>query len=374
MSRSKLALKVFFLAGLLALAGCAPQPQPAPMPTAQATPTPPAAPAVQPKPKALTVAHHMLLLEQELGADQRDMRLLDALLNRIDREVSFPSAYSWEQAALTLSSISMVINSSYGYSPRRLLSTGLKDQVLDCDLLTAIYLSVAQRHGLPLKAVVVPRHTFIRWVWPDGRYLDWETTIGQVTSDKNFVSGLYLKSVQGRRLSKVFTLQPGVVSGAYLRNLDIEQFLALSHLNVASGFLDQLERSSARHGPGFQERLAKARQHLHQAIALDPKRVEAYFGLGIVSYLQGDYEAAIGRLNQAIALFPMEPEMFFSRAQMFLARGQNQQGIRDLKEVHRLDPGHPKVPYLLYNAYRSQGDQGQADYWWKRMQQPTRRY
>jgi|GEM_PF-7072797 tetratricopeptide (TPR) repeat protein len=320
------------------------------------------------------MAHHMLLLERELGADQRDMQLLDALLASIDREVNFRRAYNWEQAALTLGSIAMVINSAYGYSPRRLLSTGLKDKLLDCDLLTAIYLSVAQRHGLPLKAVVVPRHTFIRWVWPSGQYLNWETTTGQVASDKHFISGRYLRSVQGRSVGKDFTLQPGALSGAYLRNLTNGQFLALSHLNVARGFLDKETRSGGRRSASFQDSLVKATDHLNQAIRLDPKRVEAYYGLGIVNYLRGDHQAAISRMGQAIALFPLEPEVFFSRAQMFLASGQNELGIKDLEEVYRLDPGHPKVPYLLYTAYRNKGDQAQADLWWKRMQAPTRRY
>lgn len=359
-------LVAFMALGIFA---CAPMKKPSP-PKPVAKPLPKAPPR-----RVVTVAHRMLYLERDLGADQGDLALLTSLLDLIGQEIKPRGHYTAEDAVYTLLLIHNTIHAMYEYSPHRLLSTGLKGHQLDCDLLTAIYLSVGQQYGLPLKAVVVPRHTFIRWVWPDGTHLNWETTAGEDKSDLFYMTGRYLKGVLGRPIGAHFSIKAGQESGAYMLSMGPDKFLAISHVNLGNGYLEREKKAGGkRRSPTWREGLAKALEHFKAAIELDPKRVEAFLGLGMAYYMAGDRKAAIRNLGQAARLFPLEPDIFFTRALVRLTSGQYRPAVKDLLAVYKLDPGHPTVPFYLHEAYRRLGDAKNADLWWKRMQTTTQRF
>ncbi len=61
--------------------------------------------------------------------------------------------------------------------------------VVDCDIASFIYLGIAEQMSYPLYLVDMPLHNFVRWVRYDGRFIDFETMDGSVTSDAYYVSG-----------------------------------------------------------------------------------------------------------------------------------------------------------------------------------------
>src|SRR5438876_359648 len=56
-----------------------------------------------------------------------------------------------------------------------------------------------------------------------------------------------------------------------------------------------------------QGELEKALSEYDQAIQHDPTLAEAWYGRGVVKFLQADYESALGDLDRAIKIKPKEP-------------------------------------------------------------------
>jgi tetratricopeptide (TPR) repeat protein len=58
--------------------------------------------------------------------------------------------------------------------------------VVDCDTASYIYLAVGEILNYPLAMVALPRHNFVRWLLPQGAYIDFETMDGKETSDEYY--------------------------------------------------------------------------------------------------------------------------------------------------------------------------------------------
>ena len=61
-----------------------------------------------------------------------------------------------------------------------------KIRPLDCDIGAMMYLSVGD---LPIEAVEVPGHTFVRWTLPDGSVFNWDVNQGREFSDDDYRTG-----------------------------------------------------------------------------------------------------------------------------------------------------------------------------------------
>ena len=56
-----------------------------------------------------------------------------------------------------------------------LLSRAITSHIFDCDTLATLYLAVGQILNLPIRAVAIPNHVFVRFYFEDGTYFNWET-------------------------------------------------------------------------------------------------------------------------------------------------------------------------------------------------------
>jgi len=61
-------------------------------------------------------------------------------------------------------------------------------KLIDCDLYCFIYLGIAEMNNLPLSMVELPQHNFIRWYFPDGRFINWEAIEGKYHSADSTLS------------------------------------------------------------------------------------------------------------------------------------------------------------------------------------------
>jgi tetratricopeptide (TPR) repeat protein len=119
--------------------------------------------------------------------------------------------------------------------------------VMDCDISSLIYLAAAERLGLPVFAVDIPEHVFVRWSSP-GVSLNWDTNEGETFSDEEYAlySGVTKTS---RRLDR------------HLQNMS-RQRLRSSWLMIASNRKEEEGR--------FPEALADLRRALQE----DPDDLE----------------------------------------------------------------------------------------------------
>lgn len=335
------------LLAALALAGCAGGPGTRPAPAAERPPT---------------TAERVLALETELGAGPRDRRRMERVVNLAAAEVALQPRGGRAEALNILRTIDKVVRAHYGYHEQRLLFEGLAGGGLDCDLLTIIYLSVGELDGLPLRAVVVPRHTFVRYLLPGGGHLDWETTTGSVEKDSYYRSGKYLgaAAVPGA----VFDIGPAVAAGAYLRSLEPGEFMAVPYLNAAVAHLNLAQEGS---DPAERRaQLQRARELFAVAVDRDPRRPEALHGLGLTLHFLGENRAALESLERAGALNPGDPYIRFDRGSLRMAQGDLEGAIRDFRAAWRLLPHNSRAAFSLAVAYGRKGDKQKSRQWWRR--------
>lgn len=86
----------------------------------------------------------------------------------------------------------------------------------DCDLGSILILGIAEAYDLPIKFVEVPKHNFVRWVFEDGSYFNWDTNTASVISDDTFRRG------NSRTASTSFTREEETRRG-YLTNMSREE-------------------------------------------------------------------------------------------------------------------------------------------------------
>ena len=133
---------------------------------------------------------------------------------------------------------------------------------------------------------------------------------------------------------------------------------------------------------------AEAKRELQAVIALDPKNIGAYANLGIVEFLQADYEGAATNFQQALKLDPSSASAKAFLGMCQLHRGEDVTGRRLIEEslngvadrhlhvqaglelvksysdsgllekaaatigeLSRFDPGNPEVLYSAYRIY-----------------------
>lgn len=84
---------------------------------------------------------------------------------------------------------------------------------VDCDLSSLLYLSIAQVLGLPVRMVEVPRHNFVRWVFENGRSLNWDTNYGYNRFTDEDYTRIY--GVEQEQVGK----------GVYLANMSIDNVM-----------------------------------------------------------------------------------------------------------------------------------------------------
>ena len=97
-----------------------------------------------------------------------------------------------------------------------------------------------------------------------------------------------------------------------------------------------------------------------EAIRLDPKSAFAYGSRGATYALKGDYGKAIADLTQAIRLDPRDAERHFVRGAAYAGRGDGKAAIIDLNEAIRLNPKYAAAYWLRGVTYLQKGESEKA--------------
>lgn len=215
-----------------------------------------------------------------------------------------------------------------------------------CVGLSSLYVALSERAGLPLHAVRLPRHIFVRY--DDGfcRINIEPTRRGASYPDEYYV----------RR----YDLSPDrVARGLYLGNLTKREFLieilhnvgnyryALGQVNAA---IERVDRATQAHDAHAAAHLAKGFFHHRQgdyqraiheyrrAIEVDPELVPAHVNLGDAYLTLGRTEDALAALRHAVALAPDEPLAYSNLGRLHTRRGEHEEAIRMHERALDIDP------------------------------------
>jgi tetratricopeptide (TPR) repeat protein len=204
-----------------------------------------------------------------------------------------------------------------------------------CVGIAAIYLALAERLDLPIHAVAIPTHVYLRY--DDGRSrIDIET--------------LAMGAPVPEGLSEL--MQPGSPARQsavpFPRDLDTSQFLAQVHNNLG---VVHSERSDH----------ARAAAEYRKATALDPQLSSAWYNWGNDLLVAGEHRAAIPKLDEAVRLYPADTWALNNRGRAHWALGMTTKARKDFEAAIAIDPGFRPARRNLrdLDAGRKPGEPGE---------------
>jgi tetratricopeptide (TPR) repeat protein len=264
-----------------------------------------------------------------------------------------------------------------------------------CLSLSVLYLSLAERLGLPLYGVVVPGHFFVRY--DDGRVrFNIETT----SKGGNAADAYYIKKFQVpqgqdniymKNLSKIQTLgcflnnlgnsyvEIGDTESALLallRAVEINPTLSESRANLGNIYLKKGQVTDAIYeyraaleinpndakthnnlGNAYTEQdwLNYAVSEYNQSFELDPNFADAYKNLAIAFCKQERFAQAILPLKQAIILEPKNAGCYNQLGNVYSEMGRYKEAISQYKKALKIERDLVTANYGLAQCYSELG-------------------
>ncbi|MHC5122945.1 MAG: tetratricopeptide repeat protein [Planctomycetota bacterium] len=264
-----------------------------------------------------------------------------------------------------------------------------------CLGLSILYLSIAERLGLPIYGVVVPGHFFVRY--DDGqRQFNIETTSnGAVADDEHYIeefsppSGprtLYMKNLTKKQSLGCFFnnlgnsyMEVGDTDKAFevlLRAVQINPLLSEANMNLGNVYLtkkmplqavEQYEKALTiiSNDAKAMNNLAsaymqlgdypKAESYYKTALSLDPEYIDVYQNLANAMQMQGRYEDAISQLKAGVVLNPDNANSFLLLGQICRQTQHFFDAEKYLLKALALDPFLSAARVSLGYVYLDQG-------------------
>ena len=265
-----------------------------------------------------------------------------------------------------------------------------------CLSLSVLYLSIAERLGLPMYGVVVPGHFFVRYDDGQTQFNIETTSSGGTATDEQYIekfnvpqnnrNGIYMKN-----LSKIQTLgcffnnlgnsydrigDIDTALKAYQKAVDINPTLSESRVNVGNIYLKKGQvtdavneylaalkinpKDAATHnnlGNAYTEqgRLVNAVSEYLRSISLDPNFIDAYRGLSIVYSKQERFALAIKTLKQAIMLEPKDANCYYQMGEVYNQMANYDQAISEYHKALQIEPNFAEAHYGLATCYNKMG-------------------
>ncbi len=344
-------------------------------------------------PKYRTIAHKILALETEVSGTEPNYRLLDLLIDEAKRKIKPSHEYTKEDAIQVLQTIDdILVKNNFIYRETDLLFDALMPRSLDtmgfsdltrakvkeralarqgeqfysscCETDVIIYLGIGEALGLPIYAVDIPDHTFVRWYLKDGAYINWEATGAFMPTDKSIVRW---KNISKKSIDK----------GVFLKQLNEKEVLAKAYRHRGDIWKSRAEYRKAvdeyttavKHHPlyvaaynnrglAFEQKKEddNAIMDFNKVIELSPNYSDAYNNRGIIYVKKELLDKAISDFTRAITLKPDQNDALYNRALVWRKKGDFEKTLADLNKVIDNDPGHNNAYYNRGLVLKKKGD------------------
>jgi len=273
------------------------------------------------------------------------------------------------------------------------LHTVLDEKRGYCLSLSVLYLSLAERLGLPMYGVVVPGHFFVRY--DDGKMrFNIETTgNGGSATDEQYIEkfnvpqsnrdSIYLKNLNkiqtlgcffnnlGNSYDKIGDIDSALK--AYKKAVEINPSLSESRVNVGNIYLkkgqvlvaikeyqkalrinpnDSTTHNNLGNAYTEQGRFGYAVSEYQRAIDLDPEFIDSYRGLAIAYNKQERFTAAISVLKRAIALAPKDANCYSQMGEAYKNMDSYNMAISYFNKAIDIEPNLIEAYYGLAVCYR----------------------
>ncbi|MHC4645011.1 MAG: tetratricopeptide repeat protein [Planctomycetota bacterium] len=231
-----------------------------------------------------------------------------------------------------------------------------------CLSLSILYLSLAERLGVPVYGVVVPGHFFVRY--DDGQEsFNIETTSnGGTADDEHYINKFkvpaYRDSIYMKSLDKIQTL------GCFFNNLgnsyssvgdihtaqavleksvEINPSLAESHMNLGNIYLKK-------------ERLSDAINEYRTALEINPDDAKGHLNLGNAYTEQGWLTQAIAEYNISLRLDSNIVDTYINLATVYCKQNMFSSALSQIRQALNLEPKNSLLYSQLGDVYSKMGD------------------
>ncbi len=296
-----------------------------------------------------TIAHDFLDMEKQFGAGDRHEEYIIKLINKAALKIKVKKEYTSEEAITALSAIySILKEEGFVFKPNLLLNTGLDKKQIDCDNYSAIYTAISEVLRLPVIPVYAPNHSFVRFNFNDGTYLNWEPVDG-----KHYPDAYYIK--------KLNISDQSVHQGVYLNNLTRKEFIGVENNNIGA-YLISLKK--------FKEAIP----FFNEAIRSYPLFSSAYHNRGTSYYVLNKIDAAFADLRYANTLDPNQSTTHNTLGDIFFDRKEYMKAFDHYAESIKLNPNNYAPYYGLGLVLQNAGKQKEADEWFKKSEDIKKKY
>ena len=193
-----------------------------------------------------------------------------------------------------------------------LMNVGLDKKAIDCDTYSALYTAISEVLRLPVIPVYAPNHSFVRFNFNDGSYLNWEPIEG-----KHYPDAYYIK--------KLNIAEQSIQQGVYLSSLTRKEFTGVEYNNIGA-YLISIKK--------FQEAIP----YFDKAIMLYPKFSSAYHNRGSSYYALMQQNKAYADLTYANTLDPMQASTHNTLGDICFDRKEYMKAFDQYVESIKLDP------------------------------------
>jgi len=202
-----------------------------------------------------------------------------------------------------------------------------------CLSLSVLYLSIAERLGLPLYGVVVPGHFFVRY--DDGRVrFNIETTSnGGTATDKHYINK--------------FRVPPAGYNSIYMKNLNKIQTLGCFFNNLGNSYSDIGNMESAL--------LA-----FERAVEINPTLSESRANLGNIYLKKGLVDEAINEYRRALQINPNDAKTHNNLGNAYTQQESLHRAVAEYRRSIGLDPSFVDAHKNIAIAYAQQERFGYA--------------
>jgi len=193
-----------------------------------------------------------------------------------------------------------------------------------CLSLSILYLSLAERLGLPLYGVAVPGHFFVRYDDGHVRFNIETTSKGGTASDEHYI--------------KKFNVPVDFKDNIYMTNLDKTQTVGCLFNNLGNTYYDIGDIETA---------LAV----LEEAVEINPSLPESRMNLGNIYLKKGRIEDAIYEYKTALQVNPNDAKAHLNLGNAYSEKGWLSSAIEQYNLSLRLDPNIIETYKNLASAY-----------------------
>ncbi len=284
-----------------------------------------------------SIAHDFLELEKEFGAGEKHRLYIDGFIAKARKKVkAYANDDTNEAAIATLKSIdALLAEEGFRFHNNHLLSRGIDSKKIDCDNYSTLYVAIAEALRLPIIPVYAPNHSFVRFVFRDGTYLNWEPLKATPLPDAYYIQQLL---ISGESIKK----------GVYMKGLNRKEFFGVQYNSIGSHLM-----AGKKYG--------EAVPYFTMAIGLNPLFSPAYHNRGTAYYAQKQTRKALEDLVKANELDPLRASTHNTLGDIYFDRKEYESAISHYKETIKLEPGFHAPYHNLGLIMRAMGREDAAE-------------